>query len=93
MNSDDINPGSAEDVDDSLNRALDNAYSWLKGDQIRPRRSSSEAFSVTQLLDLPDRGRHIIGFCIGHGLDTDGCPVADGNIANHDPAGLFSSDG
>ena len=60
MNNDESNRGSLEDIDDNLDRALDNAFGWLKGDQGHKRRATRKAFSITQMLDLPETQRELM---------------------------------
>ncbi|MBN1580462.1 MAG: cyclic nucleotide-binding domain-containing protein [Anaerolineae bacterium] len=60
MDSDETNRDSTEGTENSVNRARDNAFDWLKGDQVNIRRSADQAFSITQVLDLPKAQRELM---------------------------------
>ncbi|MBN1934390.1 MAG: cyclic nucleotide-binding domain-containing protein [Anaerolineae bacterium] len=48
-----------EDVNQHPSDGADGAFGWLKSGQVRPRQHN-EAFSVTQLLDLPEEQRELM---------------------------------
>lgn len=60
MNSDETNQDDIAPRDSSLSRAFDNASSWLRGDPVHTRRSTDQAFSITQVLDLPEIQREVM---------------------------------